>query len=287
VAGLVGWLCHRLRLSVVVGYLAAGMLIGPYTPLAALSRSLSLVSSVARIETLSQMGLVFLMFSIGMKLSLRKLRRLGWPLVIATAVGAVVMYNISRLVGAGLGWGQVHTAFLAAMLMVSSSAIISKVLQEIGATHEKSGQMAMGVSVLEDIVAVVMLTILSSLTAPLGGGAVSTVGATLGLLGAFVVVAGVGGLLAVPWLLRKLSTTADQEQLTIVVAGLLFTLAIFAHKAGFSVALGAFILGAIVAETPHRLQVDRIFEGMRDLFSAVFFVAIGMMINLPAALPLW
>ena len=119
VAGFVGWLCHRLGLSVIVGYLAAGMVIGPYTP------PFSLVSSVARIETLSQMGLVFLMFSIGMKLSLRKLRRLGWPLVIATVVGAVVMYNISRLVGAGLGWNPVQTVFLAAMLMVSSSAIIS------------------------------------------------------------------------------------------------------------------------------------------------------------------
>ena len=94
-------------------------------------------------------------------------------------------------------------------------------------------------------------------------------------------------MLAVPWLLRKLSTTAEPEQLTIVVAGLLFMLAIFANKAGFSVALGAFLLGAIVAETPHRLQVDRTFEGMRDLFTAVFFVAIGMMINLQAALHLW
>lgn len=281
VAGFVGWLCHRLGLSVVVGYLAAGMVIGPYTP------PFSLVSSVPRIETLSQLGLVFLMFSIGMKLSLHKLRRLGWPLVIATVVGAVMMYNISRLVGAGLGWGQTHTVFVAAMLMVSSSAIISKVLQEIGATHEKSGQMAMGVSVLEDIVAVVMLTILSSITVSMSGGTESSVGSTLGMLGAFVVVAGVGGLLAVPWLLRKLSTTAEPEQLTIVIAGLLFMLAIFAYKAGFSMALGAFLLGAIVAETPHRLQVDRTFEGMRDLFSAVFFVSFGMMIDIQAAIPFW
>ena len=281
VAGFVGWLCHRVGMSVIVGYLVAGMVIGPYTP------PFSLVSSVARIETLSQMGLVFLMFSIGMKLSLSKLRRLGWPLAIATAVGAVVMYNLARLAGAGLGWNPVQTVFLAAMMMVSSSAIISKVLHEIGAMHEKSGQMAMGVSILEDIVAVIMLTILSSLTAPLGGGAEVSLGTTLGMLGAFVVVAGVGGLLVVPWLLRKLSTSAEPEQLTIVVAGLLFMLAIFANKAGFSVALGAFLLGAVVAETPHRLQVDRTFEGMRDLFSAVFFVAIGMMIDPQPALHLW
>lgn len=279
IAGLVGWLCHRIGLSVVVGYLVAGIVIGPFTP------PFSLVSSTARIETLAQVGLVFLMFSIGMKLSLRKLRRLGLGLVVATFVGAVVMYSIARAVGAGLGWPPVQTLFLAAMLMVSSSAIISKVLQEVGATHEKAGQLAMGVSVLEDIVAVVMLAILNSLLAP--GGDQGSMGGTLGSLGAFVTVAGVAGLLGVPWLLRKLSITADEELMTIVTAGLLFMLAILAHKAGFSLALGAFLLGAIVAETPHRTQVDRAFEGMRDVFSAVFFVAIGMLIDLKAAAHLW
>jgi CPA2 family monovalent cation:H+ antiporter-2 len=280
VAGLAGWVCHRAGLSVVVGYLAAGMVIGPYTP------PFSLVSSVARIETLAQVGLVFLMFSIGMKLSLRRLRRLGGSLVVATGIGAILMFNLARLVGAGLGWGAVHTAFLGAMLMVSSSAVISKVLQDTGGTHEKSGQMAMGVSILEDIVAVVMLTLLNSITR-IGGAGAAGVGETLGLLGSFIAVAGVGGLLAVPWLLRRMSLTAGQELTTIVTAGLLFMLAILAQKAGFSLALGAFLLGAIVAETPQRTQVDRTFEGMHDLFSAVFFVAIGMMIDFRAALHLW
>ncbi|MBI3886587.1 MAG: cation:proton antiporter [Opitutae bacterium] len=280
VAGLVGWLCHRAGLSAVVGYLVAGMIIGPYTP------PFSLVTNIGRIETLAQLGLVFLMFSIGMKLSLRRLRRLGGSLVVAVIVGAVIMYNLAHVVGAALGWGSVHTVFLAGMLMVSSSAIISKVLQDLGATHEKTGQMAMGVSVLEDIVAIVMLTILNSLTRVSGPGEAS-LGATLGLVSAFVVLAGVAGLLVVPWLMRRLSITADNELLVIVVAGLLFMLAILAQKAGFSLALGAFLLGAIVADTPHRGQVDRMFEGTRDMFSAVFFVAIGMMINFHAVAHLW
>lgn len=280
IAGLVGWACHRVGLSAVVGYLAAGMVVGPFTP------PFSLVSSVARIETLAQMGLVFLMFSIGMKLSLRKLRRLGLSLMVATVVGAFVVYTIARAVGAGLGWTPVQTVFLAAMLMVSSSAIISKVLQDLGVTHEKAGQLAMGVSVLEDIVAVVMLAILNSLISA-SGVQREAMGETVGLLSAFIVLAGVGGLLVVPWLLRKLTITADDELMTIVTAGLLFMLAILAQRAGFSLALGAFMLGAIVAETPHRTQVDRAFEGMRDVFSAVFFVAIGMMINLKSALHLW
>jgi len=280
VAGLVGWLCHRVGLSAVVGYLVAGMVVGPHTP------PFALVTNVARIETLAQMGLVFLMFSIGMKLSLRRLRRLGPSLVVATFVGAIVVYNLARAVGAGLGWGAVQTVFLAAMLMVSSSAIISKVLADTGRSHEKAGQLAMGVSVLEDLVAVVMLALLNSLVPATGGGG-GSMGDTLGLLGAFVVLAGVAGLLAVPWLLRKLSLSADGELLTIVTAGLLFLMAILAQRAGFSLALGAFLLGAIVAETPQRTQVDRTFEGLRDVFSAVFFVAIGMMIDLQAAAHLW
>lgn len=279
VAGLVGWACHRAGLSVVVGYLMAGMVVGPYTP------PFSLVSDVGRIETLAQIGLVFLMFSIGMGLSLRKLRRLGLSLLVATFTGAIIMYNLTRAVGGALEWTTVQTAFLAAMVMVSSSAIISKTLNEIGATHEKSGQLAMGVSVLEDVVAIVMLTILNSLVHI--GGAKAEIGSTLGLLGAFICLAGVGGMLTVPWLLKKMSLSAGDELPTIMVAGLLFVLAFLADRAGFSLALGAFMLGAIVAETPHKVQVGRAFEGMRDVFSAVFFVSIGMLIDLRAVIDSW
>jgi len=274
VAGLVGWACHRAGLSAVVGYLLAGVVIGPHTP------PFSLVTDIPRVETLASVGLVFLMFSIGMGLSLRKLRRLGLSLVLATFMGAIVMYNLTRALGGVLGWSAVETAFLAAMLMVSSSAIISKVLQDLGALHEKSGQMALGVSVLEDVVAIVMLAILNSLIHI--GDAKASIGLTLGLLGAFIVMAGVGGMLIVPWLLKKMSLSAGEELPTIVVAGLLFMLAFLADQAGFSLALGAFMLGAIVAETPHKTQIGRAFEGMRDVFSAVFFVSIGMLID-PAA----
>ena len=279
VAGLVGWACHRAGLSVVVGYLLAGVVIGPHTP------PFSLVTDIPRIETLASVGLVFLMFSIGMGLSLRKLRRLGLSLVLATFTGAIVMYNLTRAFGGALGWSAIDTTFLAAMVMVSSSAIISKVLQEIGATHEKPGQLAMGVAVLEDVVAIVMLTILNSLIQI--GDHKTSVGGTLGLLGAFIVLAGIGGMLLVPWLLKKMSLSAGEELPTIVVAGLLFVLAFLADQAGFSLALGAFMLGAIVAETPHKIQVSRAFEGMRDVFSAVFFVSIGMLIDPRAVAESW
>lgn len=276
VAGVVGWICQRLGLSVIVGFLAAGMVVGPYTP------PFTLVHDVGRIETLAQVGLVFLMFSIGLKLSVRKLRRLGLPLMVATMGGALVMYYLTRLLGAALGWSSTESLFLAGMLMVSSSAIISKILQETGENHERSGQLALGISVLEDVVAIVMLTLLNSLVqiGGVGGAPASSLGHTLGLLGAFVALAGVGGLLLVPWLLRRMSISADEELQTLGIAALLFGLAMVAVYAGYSLALGAFLLGTIVAETPHRHQVERTFEGMRDIFSAVFFVAIGMQINL-------
>ncbi len=272
VAGVVGWICQRIGLSVIVGFLVAGMVVGPHTP------PFALVHDVERIDTLAQIGLVFLMFSIGLQLSLRKMRRLGLSLLFATFGGAIVMYHLSRLLAVSVGWSTKEGLFLAGMLMVSSSAIISKILHEAGTNHERSGQLAMGVAVLEDVVAVVMLTILNSML-QIGQGGGARVPQTLLLLGAFVVLAGIGGLLLVPWLLKRMSIAADEELQTLGIAGLLFGLAVVAQAAGYSLALGAFLLGTIVAETPHRHQVERTFEGMRDVFSAVFFVAIGMQID--------
>lgn len=273
VAAIAGWVCHHLRLSAVVGYLAAGMVVGPFTP------PLSLVQNVARIETLAQVGLVFLVFSIGLRLSLRKLRRLGFGLFIAVMAATIIIYYLTRLMGAGLGLNGVQSTFLAAMLMVSSSAIISKVLQETGTNHERPGQLALGLTVLEAVVAVAMLTILNSYV-QFGTGARAPLGETLGMLSAFVVLAGISGLLIVPWLLRRMSVSTGEEFQTLGLAALLFCLAIIAQRAGYSLALGAFLLGMIVAETPHRHQIERTFEGMRDIFTAVFFVAVGMQTDL-------
>ncbi|HWA87521.1 MAG TPA: cation:proton antiporter [Opitutus sp.] len=279
VAGVVGWVCQRIGLSVVVGFLVAGIVVGPYSP------PFAMVADTGRIEALAELGLVFLMFSIGMRLSVRKMRRLGFSLLVAASAGAVIVYYLTRLLGAALGWSNTETLFLAGMLMVSSSAIIGKILQETGATHERSGQLAMGVAVLEDVVAVVMLTILNSLVqfGGVGGSHAQAVGGMVAMLAAFVVLVAVGGLLLVPWLLRRMSISADEELQTLGIAALLFGLAFVAQRAGYSLALGAFLLGTIVAETAHRSQVERTFEGMKDVFSAVFFVAIGMQID-PRAL---
>lgn len=274
VAAVVGWVCQRVGLSVVVGFLVAGMLVGPHMG------PFTLVTDLGRVDTAAQVGLVFLMFGIGLRLSVRKLRKLGLSLLLAVFASAGVVYYLTRLLGVAIGLGEMESVFLAGMLMVSSSAIIGKVLQETGATHERSGQLAMGVTVLEDVVAVVMLTVLNSVVQIGGAGGGPRIGETIGLFGAFVVMAAIMGLLFIPWLLRKMSIAADEELQTLGMAGLLFGLAIVAQRSGYSLALGAFLLGTIVSETPHRHQIERTFEGMRDVFSAVFFVAIGMQIDL-------
>ena len=280
VAALAGWGCKRVGLSPVVGYLLAGLIVGPYTPPA------SLVTDTGRIQTLAQLGLVFLMFSIGMQLSLRRLRALGLALLGATALGATAVFTLTRELALGLGLNAMQGLFLAGMLVASSSAIVSKSLMESGRMHSPSGQFAGVITVLEDVVAVVVLTLLNSYL-HLGGGGEVRLGAALGGMGAFIALLGVSGLLLMPWLLRKLALSGSEELRTLLVAGLLCLLAVAAEGAGYSLALGSFLLGVVVAETPQRGALERAFGGLRDVFSAVFFVAIGMMIDLHAFAAIW
>ncbi len=278
-AGFAGVLCKRIGLSVIVGYLAAGILIGPYTP------PFSFITDVDRIQTLSQVGLVFLMFAIGLGLSLTKLGRMGLPTLFATGLGAFFVMNLTQALGLIVGWSTLQSLFIASMFMVSSSAVIAKIVEELKLTHEGSAQRALGITVMEDVVAVIMLTVLASQTQ--GGGEGANVGGLLATMSAFVVLLVGAGLLLVPRLFRRLESRADPELQTIIVAGVLFLLAICAAKAGYSLALGAFLLGAIVAEMPQKNGVEKSFAGMRDVFSSVFFVSIGMMIEVRLLLDVW
>lgn len=275
VAGGAAWLCQRLGLSAVVGYLTAGALIGPYTP------PFALVNDLDRIQTLAQIGLVFLIFSIGLNLSLNRLKRLGPSTAVATVITAFLVLSGTRLVGWITGWSPTASLFFAAMLMVSSSAIISKVLDELNLTHERPGQMALAMTVFEDVVAITMLTLLSSLTR-FGEGGAQSAGSllpTLGALGAFIVLLALLSLLVVPRLLTRLSQDAEPEIRTLVVGGILLALAWLAVELGYSLALGAFVFGVIVGSTRYRADIERTFDGLRQLFGAVFFVAVGMMVD--------
>jgi CPA2 family monovalent cation:H+ antiporter-2 len=279
VAGIAAWVCVRLRLSAVVGYLVAGMWIGPHTP------PFALVRDQARVELLAELGLVFLVFTIGLNLSLRRFQALGWSVVVATVAAALVMLQVGRLLGWALGWTPVQSLFLAGTLMVSSSAIIGRVLQETQQLHERPGQLALGMTLLEDLIAVVMLTVLTSMVHL--GGPTPAVDDVLGGLVAFLVVVVLLTLLVVPRLLGWLTREAVPEVRTLIVGGLLLGLAWAAVQAGYSLALGAFVFGMIVGGTRYRADLERVFSGLQQIFGAVFFVAMGMQMNFAELGSVW
>lgn len=280
IAGGAAWLCQRLRLSAVVGYLVAGAVLGPFTP------PFALIADLDRVQTLAQLGLIFLVFFIGLNLSLSRLKRLGLSLIAATAISAVLILSLCRLLGGVLGWGTTAALFLAAMILVSSSAVIGKVLEELNLTHERPGQLALGMTVLEDVVAVAMLTLLTSVV-QFGAGQRPSLLPTLGGLGAFVVFLALISLLFAPNLLVRLSRSARPEVQTLVVVGALLSLAWLTALAGYSPALGAFVFGAIVGSTRFRDAVERNLGGLQQVFGAVFFVAIGMQVDFRLVLAHW
>ena len=336
-AGIAGIICKRLGLSVIVGYLVAGIIIGPHSP------PFSLIQDEARINDLSEIGLVFVMFSIGLELSLSKLKKMGVATIAATALAAFFMLNFTLLLGWALNWSTMMSLFVAAMLMVSSSAVIAKVMREMKLTHDHAAQMSLAMTIVEDVVAVIMITVLGtsaahSTVAPIGAtttmaspGVAATVasagssaaaaaanstaaaansladaantaaahtaaaahetgaglGGVLGVLGAFVVMLILGGLLLMPRVLRRLEKRNDPEIQLIVVTGLLLLCAFLTVRAGYSLALGAFLFGAVVSEIKQKIAIEHSFEGLKSMFSSVFFVSIGMLIDLRMLEEVW
>jgi monovalent cation:H+ antiporter-2, CPA2 family len=277
-AGIGGLICQKIGLSSIVGFLLAGISVGPYAHFA-------FPVNEDRVTALSQLGLVFLMFSIGLELSVAKLRRIGTGVGVTVAVGGCLVFNIIRLVCPLLGIHGSSSLFVAAMFVASSSATIGKILTETGLVHQRAGNLAMSITVFEDIVAVIVLTIISSI-AQLHASAGADVERILGVLVVFVTLVVVFGLLLLPKSLQRLNR-AGADLLTITLAGLVLGTAVMAVRCGTSLALGAFLVGAIVAETPQRPAVERAMQGMRDVFIAVFFVSIGMLLNPALLLKNW
>lgn len=280
VAAVAGWVCRRFELPLILGYIAAGILVGPHVPYFAM------VEDLERIHALAQVGLVFLVFQIGQGLKLQRLKTMGLPLVLATLVIAILVFNGSRLLGYALGWPATYGLVLAGMLMVSSTAIIGKTLRDSNALHSAFGQTALTVTALDDLVAVVMLTLLtvietSAYLAPIT--LLQTVIRLAAVMAAMLIIA----VLAVPPLLKRLNRNASGELRTLFIVGLLLAMALLSSKAGFSAAIGAFLLGSVVASTGHGTQVERSLGGLCEVFGALFFVAIGMLLDLGRLAEVW
>jgi CPA2 family monovalent cation:H+ antiporter-2 len=275
-AGLSGWVCKRLGISVIVGYLAAGILVG--TP----QITFPYVTDAGRIQLLAQLGLVFLMFSIGLGLGLRKIKQIGLGVVLATAATAILVLMLTRIVATLLGVDEATALFLGAMIMGSSSAIVGKLIYESQLAHQRSGQLALAMSLLEDIVAIVMLTYLSSYAAmdQSSSGGLGAIIGQVSILLVFVIIIVLPGVAMLPRWLHRFEKIGGVELETLVVAGILFGLSWLTLSAGFSIALGAFLCGVILAETTRVQVIERAFSGMKDIFVAVFFTATGMAIDI-------
>jgi monovalent cation:H+ antiporter-2, CPA2 family len=271
-AGVVTVVFHLLRQPVVLGYIVAGVLIGPHTP------PYSLVTDEATIQTLAQLGIVFLLFSLGLEFSVRRLRQVGATAIVAALAGIVLMFWLGYEIGAGFGWGAMDALFLGAMLSISSTTITIKALDELGLKREHFAQVVFAILIVEDVLAIGMIALLSGIAVT---GTVDTLAVlhTLAALTVFLVASLVIGILAVPRLLDFIARFNSNEMLLVAVLGLLFGFCLLVARLGYSIALGAFVIGVIVAEAASLRRIERVIAPVRDMFSAIFFVAIGLLLD--------
>ncbi|HVU19076.1 MAG TPA: cation:proton antiporter [Candidatus Didemnitutus sp.] len=272
VAGVTTVVFRLLKQPVVLGYIIAGVIIGPHTP------PYALIHDEGTINTLAQLGVILLMFSLGLEFSLRKVKSVGAPALIAVVLEIVLLFWIGYEVGQLFGWGTMNSIFLGAMLSMSSTTVIIKVLGDLGKMKERFAQLVFGVLILEDILGIAMIALLSGV-ATTGSLRLGDVGLTLGKLGLFLAVVLTAGLIIVPRLIGFVARFRSNEMLVVTVLGLCFGVSLLAAKMGYSVALGAFLIGAVIAEAREIHRIEELIEPVRDMFSAIFFVAIGLLID--------
>jgi monovalent cation:H+ antiporter-2, CPA2 family len=272
VAGLVTIVFHRFRHPVVLGYIAAGVIVGPHTP------PNRLIRDEATIRTLAELGIVFLMFGLGMEFNLRKLKKVGATALIAAPLEITLMLGLGYQLGRWFGWSPMDCLFLGAMMAISSTTIIVKALRELGLSRERFAGLIFGLLIIEDVLAIVMIALLSGI-AMTGSLSVGDVGVTVGKLAIFLATALVAGLIGVPRLLAYVGRFKSDEMLLVTALGLLFGFSLLAVKLGYSSALGAFVVGAMVAESREVGRIEHLAAPIRDMFSAVFFVTVGMLID--------
>ncbi|VTL99001.1 sodium/proton antiporter [Pseudomonas aeruginosa] len=272
VAGVVTILFHRLRQPVVLGYIVAGFIIGPHTP------PFGLIHDEDTIKTLAELGVIFLMFCLGLEFSLRKLFQVGATAFIAAFLEIVLMIWIGFEIGRFFEWNTMDSLFLGAILAISSTTIIVKALGDLKMKNERFAQLIFGVLIVEDILGIGIIALLSGIAV---SGSVETgeVFSTVGKLSLFMIVALVVGILLVPRLLAYVAKFESNEMLLVTVLGLCFGFCLLVVKLEYSMVLGAFLIGAIMAESRQLVQIERLIEPVRDMFSAIFFVAIGLLID--------
>lgn len=271
-AGATALLFHKLRLPLVLGYLAAGVIVGPHLFF------YPLVSDPANIAVLAQIGVLFVLFSLGLDFHLGKLRKVGGLALTAGFLEVSLMIGGGFLIAHLFGWRTTDALFLGAILAISSTTVIIKVLSEQGRLHVPSTQAIFGILLVEDLVAVILIALLSSI-ALTGTITALSLGALLLRVAIFVIATLVIGIVVVPKLVDHVARLKVEEVLVLLAVGIAFATSMIAVSLGLSIALGAFIAGAIIAESKASATIERRIAPLRDVFAAVFFVSTGILIN--------
>ncbi len=269
VGALTSLLCKWLRLPVVLGYVLAGLVVGPHVPI-------PLVADEANVKTLAELGVILLMFSIGMEFSLQKLFRAGPTALLMGSIQVGLAFFLGISAGQALGLKPMEAVFIGAAMSISSTMVVAKLFEEHRPTPPVR-EAVLSVLVVQDLFALLLLTGLITY-AKVGGLSASDLGRTLLHLGLYLLVVFTLGRLTIPRLLRWVADNTRRETLLITSAGLCFVFAIGAALAGFSVALGAFLAGMLAAESGRVRTIEQLLSPLRDLFTAVFFVSVGMLL---------
>ena len=271
-AGLVTVICNRLHQPVVIGYILAGLLIGPHLS------PVPLIKDEEAIRTLSELGVIFLLFTLGLEFRLGRLKEVGGAAVLATLLEIPILVGAGYVAGRWFGWGSMNSLFLGAILAISSTTITVKSLTDLGQGKEKYAEIIYGILIVEDLFAIVLIAVLSGI-AKTGTLELGKALADIGQLAAFLAVSLTLGFLAIPRLIHWIARSRNEEVLLISSIALCFGFALFTVQLGYSVALGAFLIGAIIAEAREISKIRALMGPVRDMFSAVFFVSVGMLIQ--------
>ena len=276
VAGVVTLIFKRLKQPLVLGYIVAGFLAGPHMPYT------PSVEDLTSIHLWSEIGVIFLMFTLGLEFSFKKIVKMGLGPVIAACTVMFCMIGVGRFLGALFGWDSMNSLFLGGMLAMSSTTIIYKALDDLGLRQQKFAGEVLSVLILEDILGILLMVVLSALAVSRHFEGAELMGSLL-KLGFFLILWFVVGVYLVPLFLRGTRRWMNRETLLVVSVGLCFLLVVIASKAGYSSAFGAFMMGSILAETVEAESIERVTSPVKDLFGAIFFVSVGMMVD-PAVL---
>lgn len=275
-ASLVTLVFKRLKQPLVLGYIVAGFLAGPHMPYT------PSVSDMSSIHTWADIGVIFLMFTLGLEFSFKKIVKMGIGPVIASCSVMFCMMSVGNMVGHLFGWGSMNSLFLGGMLAMSSTTIIYKAFDDLGLRQQKFAGEVLSVLILEDILGILLMVVLSALAVSRLFQGMELVG-SLFKLGFFLILWFVVGVYIIPIFLRRTHRFLNKETLLVVSIGLCFLLVVIAGKVGYSSAFGAFMMGSILAETVEAEKIERVVSPVKDLFGAIFFVSVGMLVD-PAVL---